>query len=205
MTAKEQRLRLQGILLGSEPQLLEQEAREGTLAVYGIGAKESDLSVISQLERAMLPRWWTLLYLTGGEAETLCRELAFSEMFLEELQRAQRLFLLPRAADALSLRRKLSRFTDEEEACYLEMTNAYTLADPAFAAEEKELERLLCSGEAYRQDMLAVSEASLSALGLPQARIPFTMTLLLDAVVKAPALNTYETLAKLAVFFWKGK
>ncbi|MDO5601329.1 MAG: hypothetical protein Q4G07_01040 [Oscillospiraceae bacterium] len=205
MTAKEQRTRLQRILLGPEPQLLEEEARAGGLEEYGIGRAPADLSVLSGVEEAMLPRWWAFLYLTQGDIEKVCRTLAFSDVFLRELKRAQKLFEMPRAAGALELRRKLCRLTDEEEACYLDMNDTFALVDPLFISEKRELEGVLLREEAYREDMLHISGATLQALGVPAAHTSFILKVLLDAVVKAPQLNTFETLTRLAVFFWKGK
>ena len=47
-------------------------------------------------------------------------------------------------------------------------------------------------------EMLAIRPASLRALGLPGDRVGPVRELLLDAVIRAPALNRYETLAKMA-------
>ena len=47
--------------------------------------------------------------------------------------------------------------------------------------------------------MLAIRPASLLALGVPQRKVAPLRELLLDAVLRAPQLNRYDSLAALAL------
>lgn len=185
---------VQAALLACRPQAVYLPVRAGRLARFGLRQLRFELP-LQALPAQMLLRWWGLIRACGGRPAQVVQGFGFSRSFQRDLERLDELYFAPQPASLRELKQQLRQPLPQPAE---ELYTAFAALDPRFKERCALLERLQASGEAYTLEMLAIRPASLRALGLPGDRVGPVRELLLDAVIRAPALNRYETLAKMA-------
>jgi len=188
------RAALQTALLSAAPDCAYVPVRAGCFAAFGLSEVRFALPLAS-LPDEMLLRWWGFLRGCGARSAEVVRALGFAPAFGADLDRLDALYFAPPPADFRALKQQLRAPLPADAGRLL---RAFAAFDSRFAARAALYEQLAASGEAYTLDRLAIRPSSLRALGVREKRVPAVMELLLDAVIRAPQLNEYQTLAGLA-------
>lgn len=170
-------------------------ARAGCHGRFGLPGVRFELP-LQAMPAQMLLRWWGLIRACGGRPERVVRGFEFSPSFQRDLERLDELYFAPPPASLRELKQQLRQPLPQREE---ELFAAFAAVDPGFEPRCALLRQLRASGEPYTSEMLAIRPASLRALGLSGGSIAPVRELLLDAVIRAPELNRYETLARMAV------
>lgn len=186
---------VQAALLARRPQAVYLPARAGCLGRFGLPGVRFELP-LQALPAQMLLRWWGLIRACGGRPARVVRGFGFSPSFQRDLERLDELYFAPPPASLRELKQQLRQPLPQREE---ELFAAFAAVDPGFEPRCALLRQLRASGEPYTPEMLAIRPASLRALGLSGGSIAPVRELLLDAVIRAPELNRYETLARMAV------
>ena len=195
LPAHEVRDVLQKVLLGPDPEAVLLLAGTGALSNFGLSCVRWSLP-LSRLPAQMLLRWWGLLLACGARSAPVVEAFGFSAGFGSDLARLNRLYFAPDAATVAQLKLQLREPLPQDAG---EVFAAFAALDERFAPRLALYEALRKSGEAYTLEMLAIRPASLLALGVPQRKVAPLRELLLDAVLRAPQLNRYDSLAALAL------
>jgi hypothetical protein len=198
--------RMAGVLASDTPQALRPLLAEGRLAAYGFAApaaaeaentpQEPDaLAPLSQIPAVPLLRWWALLHLTGAFLPRVRRAFGWDTLFEKRLAQLDAWYSggMPADRDALKDRLQAQLPVAAEDAFA-----AFAAIAPEFAALPEAYAALLASGEPFRLQDVRISDAELMLEGVPRHKLKAVRQALLEAVLHAPELNVWPTLAALA-------
>ena len=195
LPAHEVRDTLQKVLLGQDPETVLLLAGTGVLCNFGLAGVRWPLP-LARLPAQMLLRWWGLLLACGARSAPVVEAFGFSAGFGSDLARLNRLYFAPVPGTLAQLKLQLREPLPQDAG---EVFAAFAALDERFAPRLALYEALRESGEPYTLEMLAIRPASLLALGVPQRKVAPLRELLLDAVLRGPQLNRYDSLAALAM------
>ncbi|WP_367925767.1 hypothetical protein [uncultured Ruthenibacterium sp.] len=187
---------VQNLLLSDMPEALDPLIAAGALASYGIVNSISCLHELQNVPCTMESRWWSFLRLCNANYRFVCERLGFSQRFAEALVALDRLAAtrtLPQ--DVQELKRLLSTLPEVD---YESAAKTFLLHDERWQGQIELFEQLRESREPYLVRHLAVTPAELVAAGVSKEKVGRVVRGLLDAIIKAPAVNTQPALIALA-------
>jgi hypothetical protein len=193
--------RMAGVLVSETPQALAPLLADGQLAAYGFAASaESEntpqaLAPLAQIPPVPLLRWWALLHLTDAFLPRVRRAFGWDALFEKRLAQLDAWYNggMPPTRDALKDRLQAQLPVAAEDAFA-----AFAAIAPDFAALPEEYAALLASGEPFRPQDVRISDAELMLEGVPRHKLNAVRQALLEAVLHAPELNVWPSLAALA-------
>jgi hypothetical protein len=204
--AEEVCARMAGVLASDAPEALAPLLAEGKLAAYGFAApaaaeaehapRELDaLAPLSQIPPVPLLRWWGLLHLADAFLPRVQRAFGWDALFARRLEQLDAWYSggMPADRDALKDRLQAQLPVAAEDAFA-----AFAAIAPEFAALPEAYAALLASGEPFRLQDVRISDAELMLEGVPRHKLKAVRQALLEAVLHAPELNVWPTLAALA-------
>ena len=187
---------VQNILLSDVPQALGPLLSGGALGPYGLAGTGECLHVLKEVPCTMETRWWVLLRLCRAQYALVCEKFGFSQGFAGTLAGLDRLAAVPHLPQSVSeLKQLLSRLPEFD---YEAAVKTLLRQDMRWAGQLALYDSLCESREPYRLRHLAVTPAELAAQGITGARAAWVLHGMLDAVIKAPSLNTQPALMALA-------
>lgn len=187
---------VQNLLLSDMPEALDPLIAAGALASYGIVNSISCLHELRDVPCTMETRWWSFLRMCNANYRFVCERLGFSARFAEALVGLDRLSAtrtLPH--DVQELKMLLSTLPEVD---YEAAVQTFLLHDTRWNGQLELFDQLRETGEPYLVRHLAVTAAELLAAGIPGGKMNRILRGLLDAVIKAPAVNTQPALMALA-------
>jgi hypothetical protein len=195
--------RMAGVLASDTPQALRPLLAEGKLAAYGFAAPAAagsenapqELAPLSQIPPVPLLRWWALLHLTDAFLPRVRRAFGWDALFEKRLAQLDAWYSggMPADRDALKDRLQAQLPVAAEDAFA-----AFAALAPEFAALPGAYAALLASGEPFRPQDVRISDAELMLEGVPRRKLEAVRQALLEAVLHAPEMNVWPTLAALA-------
>lgn len=186
---------LRCILNSGRPEAAAVLAGTGALTAFGLAAPKSCTELLREAPQSETARWWVLAQLCGAGWRKTAERLCFPASLQAELQLYAQWEHRAPPASRLALKELLRRAPALD---YPAMAAVFARQDSAWRGQENAWETLCASGEAWREDQLAVTAGDLRLLGLRGSRTQRMMERLLDAVVRAPELNRYDILCALA-------
>lgn len=165
----------------------------GEFAPFGLNAPKAKID-FSAVAPRMLLRWWVLFVLCEADELAASQLLGFSGRFAADIHRQNEVFVCP-PKDMRALKILLKDGLPEDVG---ETIDAFALLDARWQPSVALWRQLCVSGEPFCEAQLAVTAGTLAAFGISPRRRKRVMKLLLDAVIKSPALNQPDTLAALA-------
>jgi hypothetical protein len=199
--------RMAGVLISDAPEALAPLLAEGKLAAYGFApaspdpdapAAVPDLTSIKPLAAVPpvpLLRWWALLHCTGAFAPRVTRAFGWDALFLKRLEQLDAWYCGGMPADRDALKDRLQARLPVEAA---DAFAAFAALSPGFAALPEAYTALLASGEPFRPQDVRISDVELMLEGVPRHSLKAVRQALLEAVLHAPELNVWPSLAALA-------
>lgn len=190
--------RIAGMLVASSVQPLAEQLAQGCFTSYGLKSTALPADFCARLETVPavpLVRWWALLRLTDAFAPRVADAFDWDVVFLERLEALDHWFCCGMPATRNELKHRLQTPLPVEPetafAAYAALSDAFTTLPAEYAA-------LLESGEPFRPQDLRITDAELLCEGVPQYKLDTVRQCLLQAVLDAPALNVWTTLAQMA-------
>jgi hypothetical protein len=196
--------RMAGVLASDTPQALAPLLAEGKLAAYGFAAPAGsenaprDLAALEPLSKVPpvpLLRWWALMHRTDAFWPRVRRAFGWDALFEKRLAQLDAWYNggMPPDRDALKDRLQAQLPVPAEDAFA-----AFAALAPEFATLPEAYAALLASGEPFRPQDVRISDAELMLEGVPRHKLNAVRQALLEAVLHAPELNVWPTLAALA-------
>lgn len=187
---------VQNLLLSDMPQALDPLIAAGAFASYGIANSISCLCDLQQVPCTMETRWWSFLRMCNANYRFVCERFGFSQRFAEALVGLDRLAATRTLPDSIQALKYLLSTLPEID--YEAAVQTFLLHDARWEGQLELFEQLRETGEPYLVRHLAVTPAELLASGVPAAKMNRVLRALLDAVIKAPSVNTQPALMMLA-------
>lgn len=167
----------------------------GALKFLGISAPLS-LSALTKLTADENIRLAAFIILCGADAEDLSHELKFSNSRREQLAALCTLHSAPPEVSRPELKRAMCRY-GVTAVCEIFRINEALYGAPSTEALAL-IEDIIHNGEPYELSSLAVNGKLLSDIGIHGRELGKALSLLLDAVINDPTLNTKEQLLEIA-------
>lgn len=186
---------VQNILLSDTPEALDPLLSSGALMLYGLTASGDCLRSLRDVPCTMETRWWVFLRLCHAQYSLVCEKLGFSSEFaktLTGLDRLENTLQLP--CDVPQLKSLLSRLPEID---YVAAVQTLLRQDSRWLGQISLYEQLYETGEPYLFRHLAVTPGDLAVKGIRGAKAAWIMRGLMDAVIKAPDINTKPALMSL--------
>jgi hypothetical protein len=195
--------RMAGVLASDTPQALAPLLAEGKLAAYGFAAlaepgnapDPAPLAPLANVPPVPLLRWWALLHLTDAFLPRVRRAFGWDALFEMRLAQLDAWYNGGMPPDRDALKDRLQAQLPVEAA---DAFAAFAAVAPQFAALPQAYAALLDSGEPFRPQNVRISDAELMLEGVPRHKLNAVRQALLEAVLHAPELNVWPTLAALA-------
>jgi hypothetical protein len=196
--------RMAGVLAFEAPEALVPLLAEGKLAAYGFAAPAKSentprdlaaLALLSKVPPVPLLRWWGLLHLTDAFLPRVQRAFGWDAQFVKRLAQLDAWYNggMPADRDALKDRLQAQLPVEAEDAFA-----AFAAIAPEFAALPQAYAALLASGEPFRPQDVHISDVELMLESVPRHKLDAVRQALLEAVLHAPEMNVWPTLAALA-------
>jgi hypothetical protein len=191
------------VLASDTPQALAPLLAEGKLAAYGFAALAEPgnapdpdaLAPLANVPPVPLLRWWALLHLTDAFLPRVWRAFGWDALFETRLAQLDAWHNGGMPPDRDALKDRLQAQLPVEAA---DAFAAFAAVAPQFAALPQAYAALLDSGEPFRPQDVRISDAELMLEGVPRHKLNAVRQALLEAVLHAPELNVWPTLAALA-------
>ena len=194
--AKVVREAVQNILLSDAPEKIIPLVAGNALGQYGITGTGQGLEELRDVPCTMETRWWSFLRMCNAHYALVCERLGFSQRFADVLAGLDRLAAttaLPQSVP--ELKRLLCRLPEFD---YEAAVRTLMRTDVRWAGQLALYDALCFSGEPYRMRHLAVTAADLAAVGIMGQKATWVLSQLMEAVLKAPEVNTQPALMALA-------
>lgn len=195
-TTQAEQNRLHALLMNADEEKVAALLQDGAFADFGLYALKRPLP-LTKIPPRMLLRWWALFYACGADVVDTAQLLGFSGCFAADMLRLVQVFSCPpkdmRAVKIL-LKDKLPEDVGETFCAFAAMDDRWQPAPALWNA-------LRQTTEAYTDEQLALPKSAMGAFGVAPNRQAKVRALLLDAVIRAPELNRFDTLGALAAQF----
>ncbi|MBQ7288333.1 MAG: CCA tRNA nucleotidyltransferase [Clostridia bacterium] len=182
------------VLCGQFPQTLHPLLECGGLSFLNLN--NADISVVAKLPSAAAIRYAAFCFLCQCEPKQLLLNLRAPKRQIEYTQAVYNLFCSELLPEKALLKEQMRPFPQTD---WNNIISAYALLRQCSVDGIKfHLTEIIKNKEPYAIEMLAVDGNDLCALGMQGKAIGDTLQLLLEAVIKNPALNKKDSLLKLA-------
>lgn len=194
---------LAGVLAGPYPAALTLLVQEGRLARYGLRGEalaraarpEQVLARLEAVPAVPLLRWWALLRLTEAFVPRSARAFGWDPLLVRRLGQLDDWYCGGMPEDRPALKHRLQKpLPVAPEAAFA----AFAALSAEYAALPEEYAALLASREPFREKDLRITDAELLTEGVPRHKLAAVRRCLLQAVLDAPELNVWPTLAEMA-------
>lgn len=195
---------LAGVLAGPCPETLTLLLQEERLAPYGLPGRalrraahpEQVLLPLKAVPAVPLLRWWALLRLTEAFVPRVADAFGWDKLLVHRLAQLDDWYCKGMPQSRSTLKRRLQHPLPVDAA---QAFDAFAALSPEeYAGLPAAYDALLASGEPFRTSDLRITDAELLAEGVPHRRLARVRQCLLEAVLDAPELNVWPTLAQMA-------
>ena len=166
-----------------------------TNALLDFSLKNTDLTVLQELQNKEDLRVFALLYLTSTNPQNTLNALKCSNTFKDYCTKLSHLIENEIKADKISIKKALC-FTDYDIVCdYFEYLKSVLNLDTT--DHKSLLKEIINSNEPYKISHLDITGNDIISLGFNGKQVGEKLEFLLNEVIKNPALNTREKLLNL--------
>ncbi len=187
---------VQNILLSDWPDKIAPLVAGNALGQYGITGTGTGLEDLREVPCTMETRWWSFLRMCNAHYSIVCERLGFSQRFADVLAGMDRLAAQSTLPQSVAELKRLLCHLPEFD--YEAAVRTLMRTDVRWAGQLALYDALCFSGEPYRMRHLAVTAADLAAVGITGQKGTWVLSQLMEAVLKAPDVNTQPALMALA-------